>query len=212
MRKLRILIDQDGVLYDLYQPWYALHNKEYGHIHTLTKDVVTGWDIEQVCKDHNCPADMRKYYANKNIWSDGGVIEYSQDIIEVWDGMYDMAVLTVAVHPVSYAPKHIWLNEHYPQIDQIIMVNASIKPWVMADFLIDDGIHNHNGFQGISILFNQTWNQTNTTLPRAKDWIHVAQIVARGDKYIRYAEKKYGTVPYKKIQHILHQEIKNGDL
>jgi hypothetical protein len=97
-----------------------------------------------------------------------------------------------------------------------MMVTGKIKHWAVADFLIDDAIHNHMGFQGISILMNQPWNRSNHTLLRARDWQHVDAIINRAELYIDHYRElepdKHPLWAHKWIEQRLREEVNRGSL
>lgn len=212
-KDIRILIDMDSVICDFIDPWYGLHNAEYGHIHKMVKSEVYTWNTAQICKDHNCPADIYGYFNNPKVWTDGIVISNSVDITKQWLTVgYELGVITTASNAMSLTHKQEWLDKYFPHIRNVMMVNGHIKHWVMGDFLIDDAIHNHDGFEGISVLYDGAWNQ-GTDLPRARDWNHVEKIIARGVSLLCSSTFAYmKSNPHKVIQALLYDEIKAGKL
>lgn len=173
------------MLYDLHAIWYDNHNKEHSKYHILTKEDVTDWDTSKPCKTHNCPADIFNYLTEPKLWIDGDAISGSIETTKRWVKQnYELAVITRVSHPIATKPSWDWLRICFPHIPDIMMVTGDIKSWVMGDILIDDAIHNHQDFQGISILLDQPWNRANKTLIRAKDWNHIEAIVARAERYV----------------------------
>lgn len=161
-----------------------MHNKDHGKKHKLTKDTVSDWDVSKVCKENDCSADTYGYFKEENLWIAGDVIPGSIVTTKKWvlQG-HELGIITRVAHPVATKPSWDWINLWFPHIPDIMMVTGDIKYWVQADILIDDAIHNHKGFQGISILLDQRWNRQNNTLIRARDWNHVEAIVARAELY-----------------------------
>lgn len=203
---VRILIDQDSTIYDLSTPWYKLHNDDFGHIHTIHADVVYTWDTRQICRDNKCPADIYGYFNHPSVWSDGTVIENSQEVTRRWKlAGHELGIITTAANALSIPYKVQWLQQYFSHIENVMVIHkAHIKHWLEADFLIDDGIHNHKDFKGISILFNTAWNQE-SDLPRANDWNHVERIVSRGVVLLQKYTHKF-------TQLALVTEIKEGIL
>jgi len=213
---MRILIDQDGTIYDLYAPWYALHNKDYGHIHTMTRNNVDSWDTASICKKHNCPADIYGYLSESSVWSDGLPLADSIRVTrQLMQNGHDLGILTtVAKNAIFAMPiKHRWLKNHFPHIENVIMVDNHVKHWVHADVLIDDGLHNLQHFTGISVVYDQPWNRSDAILPRARNWNHVERIVSRADYLIRRQRSLHSEyVSYGEVQLILADEINAGKL
>lgn len=217
---MRILVDQDSVLYDLSTPWYDLHNQDYGHIHTITIDDVVGWDTSQVCKDNSCPSDIYSYFNNPSVWTYGNPIEDSQYVTKLWvDYGYTLGILTTAANTLSLPHKVEWLQLHFPHISNILLVyKTHIKHWVEGDILIDDGIHNLEKFTGISILYDQPWNRAEHRFPRARDWNHVQVIVSRIGYLLNIfnpvliKSKEHKWIEYNWIEHRIKHEIESGEL
>lgn len=210
---MRILVDQDGVLYDMNPVWFALHNAEYGHIHELTPDNVTDWYVGNHCKEYDCPAEIYKYFQENRVWTNGAVLDLdSINITRDWiERDIEVAVITTTPNQIAPNRKLSWLRQHYPHLRDVIITTAgSMKAWIDGDFLVDDRIDNHKGFQGISILYNTPYNQY-SDLPRARNWQHVQAIIERGiyllkDNTFLYFKEN----PHKIIQRILQQEIDGG--
>ncbi len=187
---MRILIDKDSVLYEMNALWFGRHNERYGYWHILTDEETVEWESGQRCKAANCPADIFEDFTDPKFWIDGKPIAGSVDITRQWvkDG-HEVGVITNAANSIAAKPSMDWLGIYYPHIENVILTSAGIKYWVVGDILIDDAIHNHIGFQGISIVYGQPWNKRNTKFIRARDWNHVNLIVARAERYIdHYAD------------------------
>jgi 5'(3')-deoxyribonucleotidase len=217
---MKILIDKDGVLYDLHVVWGAAHNKRHGKIHQLQTDDITDWDITLPCKGVNCPGanEMFDYLQQPKLWIDGETIPGSQDITRQWvrDG-HELVVITKLAGAVAAKPGLDWLEIFFPHIPDVMLVTGEIKHWAIADILIDDSERNHMGFQGISILMDQPWNRRNQTLIRARDWLHVEAIVNRAEAYINHytsvaSETAHELYAHKWIEGRLKLEVDAGEL
>ncbi len=212
---MNILIDKDGVLYDLHKIWYDKHNDEYAWKHTIRKEDITDWDTSKACTENKCPADIFSYLQEPQIWIDGDPIAGSIETTKQWvRNGHDLVVITALSSPLSAKPSWDWLRICFPHIPNIMMVTGSIKHWAVADILIDDAIHNHKGFQGISILMDQPWNRKDKSLPRAKDWKHLEQIVNRAELYIDHYQEltpdAHELYAHKWIEQRLKSEIDEG--
>lgn len=210
---MRILIDQDSTIYDLTTPWYALHNEEYGHIHDLKASDVYTWNTQQICDDNNCPADVYSYFSKVRCWTDGLPIQNSVSITKQWsDKGHELGILTTTPNTIAPNYKLNWLKEYFPHIKHAMIVNGYIKHWVQADFLIDDGKHNLEQFEGIGVLIDNPWNQ-GLDVPRARDWNHVQMIVAEGIRLLENNTFLYMKEnPHKIIERMLSTMIKDGIL
>lgn len=177
-QRYRIWIDQDSVIYDLGGVWYSAHNRDYPN-HDLQPEHINGWNTQAVCDAVGCEANIYSYFDRIETWRDGSLVEGCKDVIDLWylQNIADLGVLTTAANGMSMPYKLEWLNNNFPYIKSVVMVNTHLKHLIRGDILIDDGIHNLEKWQGISVLYSQPWNQDNTLLPRAKTWKDVDLMV-----------------------------------
>jgi 5'-nucleotidase len=202
MTKRRIILDKDSVVYDLSTVWYAEHNKDHPD-HDLRVEDVDVWNTAEVCKRNNCGADIYSYFKNPRVWTDGKIIGNSVKITTYWQKSYpelELGFLTTAANPLAAKLSWEWLDINFPHIKEKMIVNTHIKHWVTGDIMIDDAPHNLEHFTGISILYNQPWNQGDNGLLRADDWDHVDYLVRRSLKMLDQG------FAHKEIENILYLE------
>lgn len=214
---MRILIDMDDTLVKFSDRWYNKHNAEFGHIHELVFGA--GWEDGSRCKDANCDADIFKYFNDADLWSDGEPLPDSITVTQRWTNIgHELSIITKvpSKHIEAAQYKYIGLQKHFSHITPIFFVNEHTKHWIQADVLIDDGIHNHSGFTGISLLYDQPWNRNNTALPRIKNWQHADIVIERINTMISDYEMQavwsQRQPMLKWIQFRILQEIRAGDL
>jgi len=193
---IRILIDKDNTVYDLHGPWLSLYNAANPK-NQITKDMLTTWEMSY---------DIYKYLANPFVYSSGDVIENSIAVTQEWINTgYELAFVTAISHHNGATASLQWLNTMFPHIPNVIMIaGGHIKHWVQGDFLIDDGLHNHEQFEGISIVFDQPWNREANIL-RAYNWQQVEKIVERGVELLQ-------DYSHEIVQHVLQYEQTKGYL
>jgi len=176
----RILVDLDNTLYDLCTPWLYRYNRDYPH-HKITYKDILGWDTSQYVAPE-CGNKIFDYFLYEDVWINGDVLDpISIDVTKSWISFgYDVAICTTLSNSVSASWKLRWIDHYFPHIKERIVVTGHTKHWIQADFLIDDGPHNHKHFTGISILYDMPWNHNITNLPRATNWSEVNRMVIRG--------------------------------
>lgn len=205
MDNIRLLIDLDNTLYDLCTPWYLRYNQDYPH-HPITANDVLGWDTDQYVAPE-CGKKIYDYLIYEDVWTSGGILDLlSVDVTKLWLRLgYEVAVCTTAANSISASWKLQWVDKHFPHIKERIVITGHTKHWIDASVLIDDGIHNHKGFKGISILYDAPWNRDCINLPRAANWSEVHRLVMRSTDLL---EQGLG---YKDIQEHLLIETKELD-
>lgn len=190
---MRILIDMDGVLYDLQKEWLARYNKDYND-NLLNTDILT-WDMHKYVK---CGKRIYDYFDDPTIYRSGELIHNAYNVTKRWfDGGHELAIVTAYARDVGATEKARWLRKHFPHIKNVMIQRGHIKHWVHADLLIDDGYHNLEHFQGLGILFTQTHNVQHLELPnnikRAHNWLEIEELV---DNSISYWDNIHGDTSY----------------
>lgn len=204
---MRILIDMDGVVYDLSEIWFEQHNADFPE-HMLTIDQVTQWDTQQACNAVGCKSNIYSYFSNERTWTHGKRIAGSREFTRYLsvEG-YELGFLTTVPKNVPQAAgwKLKWAEDNFPHIPDIMIVNGHIKHWVKADILIDDAPHNLEHFEGVSILFDQPWNQHVDNYPRAKSWYEVYHMIHYTQDLLRNGYS------YVSAQHYLQLAVQEGE-
>lgn len=206
MGKIRILIDLDNTLYDLCTPWLLRYNNDYPH-HQITYKDILGWDTSQYVAPE-CGKKIYDYFQYEDVWINGDIIDpISIDITKLWLRLgYDIAICTTTANSISASWKLRWVDHYFPHITERIVTTGHTKHWVTADFLIDDGAHNHKHFDGISILYDMPWNRDVINLPRAANWSDVNRMVMRSIDMLANGSK------HKDAQNALIYETKELDI
>lgn len=178
---MRILIDQDSVLYDLCSVWYgqnSQYHKDFNH--WFSSEEQTDWDVTKFVVPE-CGSKIYDYFSNPELWNIGkpvaNSIEVTQKLVE--DG-HELVIVTTAATPESLAPKWNWLKEYFPHIKDVIICNGKQKHMIIGDILIDDAPHNLEGFIGIPILFTQPWNKSyedKNWFLRAYSWLDIYDVI-----------------------------------
>jgi 5'-nucleotidase len=189
--KPRVWIDLDSVIYDLHTPWLSQHNAEYPN-HILRIEDHKGWDAQKACNDVNCGANIYSYFNKPETWLNGKPIDNCVEVIERWqqEDIADIGILTTTPNALAAQLKLQWINQYLPTIKDVIIVNGHLKHLIVGDVLIDDGIHNLENFNGLKILYNQSWNQ-DSNFVRANNWTEVDMMVRTAIVIVNAVETFY---------------------
>lgn len=71
---------------------------------------------------------------------------------------------------MSFKSKYDWIKENFPFIPAKNFIFTGNKSAIGLDFLIDDGIHNCNDFQGIPLLYEAPYNGKEKKFYKVKNW------------------------------------------
>jgi len=170
---MKILIDIDNTLCDNMGAWLAIYNEESRD--TLVPEDIKTWDIESYLKP-----DYVKFFwevAYPSSFKNSNPFPKAKLVI---------TDLLVCHHEITYVTAGVceekmkWMfdwgfteGRHWLSPKNIII--AYNKANIIGNMLIDDGVHNLNGRNGI--LFDQPWNRNVTIFPRAKNWEEVEDLI-----------------------------------
>ena len=90
---------------------------------------------------------------------------------------YDIRVVTAYI-PESCQDKCEFIDTYYPWIGSKNVVFCNDKSIIKADYLIDDGPHNHESFTGTSIVFDYPYSRD--MMPNAyhvSNWLEILKIL-----------------------------------
>lgn len=167
---LRIAIDQDQVLADLNSKWLRVYNEEWND--NLCHHDITDWNISAFTKPQ-CGVKMYEIIERPGFYSDLDIIAGAGRGVRELKAMGCDITVVSASPMTAYTDKHIWLNKHFPEIDNIIF--AQDKSWISADVMIDDGTHNLETFNGYKLLYDMPYNKSEHRFARMKDWEEIVE-------------------------------------
>ena len=175
-----ILIDLDDTLTNFVPAWCNELNKK--HNTNVTENDVTDWEIakffpnltkEQVFEPINCTEFWDKVEPKQ------GAVEY---VKRLFDDGHEIYVCTATYYPNVATKYELIIKRYFPFIDWNHMIIARNKQMIMADYLIDDGIHNLIGGKYRGILFDSPHNRGRIAgeigLIRAMNWAEVYEIIS----------------------------------
>ena len=153
--KVILLIDQDDVLAEYIQEVTRVYNEKYGT--NITADMCNNWNLHQVF-GQNIETVMHDPEIFRNL-------KPTKDAVEVFSrlyfsGLFEIYIVTAA-QAGSVEAKHEWINNYFPFFPEEHIIICRKKFMVRGDFLLDDGMHNIDGFAkkgGTPVIFNRAHN------------------------------------------------------
>jgi 5'-nucleotidase len=139
-RKLRILVDLDGILTDCVPYWLKILNDRHGT--KVTVDDIDLWSLHKCGDLKTLTADQ--VYAPlsevgffRNMKPLDGAIE---NLKKLFDDGHEIIILSSPSSPVSAKEKLEWCAEHLPWLPaaSVALVNIQLKKLIGADVVIDD--------------------------------------------------------------------------
>lgn len=150
-----ILIDMDGVLANIHNKWLDMINNHHGTSYRY-KDI-TSWDIH-LCL--NLPESVYKFIDVPGFFEEAKPIEDSQKVLESLWQRYPCRIVSAASYSNNAVIEKVrWLKKYYPFIKNKEIIFTKDKSVIAGHYLIDDGHINLRDFPGVSVVFDQPWNQ-----------------------------------------------------
>ncbi|MEH7552869.1 5' nucleotidase, NT5C type [Bacillus altitudinis] len=175
MKRKVIAIDMDDVLADFLPAWVKAINQHDDP--TLKCENIKSWNISDYVNTKNDVFRHLTYDFFKGL----SVKKDSQKVVKNLCDLYEVYVVTTATaHPESLKAKLEWLQENFPFISHDHVVLCGNKKIIKADYMIDDGIHNLETFEGVGMVFDAPHNENDNRFLRVKNWLEIGQKL-RGD-------------------------------
>jgi 5'(3')-deoxyribonucleotidase len=173
-KRISIGIDMDSTLNNLNEAWIECYNKEYGDI--LTVKDVKEWEIHKFLKPE-CGKRIYEYLYSKDFFYNLDIQPHAKEVTE-WLSQYADLYIPTAYSYQTCLDKGRWQLKHLPHIpiENLIFINN--KSLLRLDYLLDDGLHNANGFNGKFVVFDNgyPYNQdAEDKFDRVYDWLDAQQ-------------------------------------
>lgn len=177
VRRLRILLDCDGILSDFCTACFRLIEQLTGDVHT--HEEVTHWDVfNSLGKGHLKPV-MKETAAQSGWCINFPVYAGVQDVVKRLEEIGEVVIVTspMSVPHWTYE-REIWLMKHFG-IPKGRIVNTEGKQYVTGDVFIDDADDNcvkwHAEYpDALTILWDAPYNRnvdlSATGIRRVKTW------------------------------------------
>lgn len=170
MKKLKISLDQDGVLADLTKQIVSHLNRYHGE--NLTPEDINQWSIHKCCEKTDAK-NVYKYFNEPGFFRHLEPIGTCQQFVTklIEDG-HDVCIVTACEE--GHACKREWLKNHIPALDQNNIIFTHRKDRVFANVFVDDRIENLEKFKAAwpgetAICFEQPYNNDWMGF-KANDW------------------------------------------
>lgn len=190
MRKLKIILDCDGVLADTIKKVLHLYNNEYNL--NFKKEDIVAWDMTKIQKPGT---SLTKYFNQRGFFRDLDPMEDAQKYVKklLEDG-HEVFVATAS--PLEgLEDKLLWLRENFGFIPESNIVFIQRKDLLYGDIILDDALHNLENSQcEFKVVFDQPWNRDRREFLRVRNWEQFYKLVyfiAMGSRYIE-RRKIYG--------------------
>jgi 5'-nucleotidase len=170
-----VAVDVDGVIADLQSELLLRYNEDYND--SLKLEDITAWDFVNFVKPE-CGANVYRYFDAPDLYDYVSPLEGAVRGVTLLQMNHRVVFVTTATDGSAGAKKR-WLKDFDLLTDDKNYVECQDKSLILADVLIDDGVHNLRGFKGDRIIYNQPWNAGESVQNsfRAHGWIDVVDLV-----------------------------------
>lgn len=165
---MKIGVDLDDVCNNLVSAWLEKYNEDYDD-NVKIEDIKT-WCIYEYVK---CGKDIFKYLNDGKLYKSLSIKDNAANIIEKLCKDNDVYIVTANYNYGKEVcdDKINFIRKYLPFIDINNVIFTSHKYLLDLDVLIDDGLHNFEGFKGIKVVFDRPWNQlSNNCHNRMMKW------------------------------------------
>lgn len=183
MKKKRIAIDVDWVMAKLLHKWLEYYNILFDE--ELTTEDILEWSIVDFVKPE-AEEVMLNILNLPDFYRDLAIRSTAAESIKELDKYYEILIVTDYFTKESFKAKYDWLREYLPFIKRENLVFTGNKSLILADYLIDDGVHNLETFKGIGILYDAPYNRDETRFKRVHSWGEIT------DYFVDLYKKEHG--------------------
>lgn len=162
-----IAIDLDSTLNNLIQMWLQWYNRDSGE--RISSYHIKSW---QVHKYVPCGTNIYSYLNNPALYEACIPQPYSIEVTKELSRRHELVIVS-AISKNTYDVKKEWCNKHFPHIKHFVGTHS--KQFI-GDVLIDDGIHNLETYKGLTICYNQPYNQDWGGV-RVYNWQEVLELI-----------------------------------
>ena len=171
-KKLRLIVDMDGVLADVYEQFIQFEFRESGLL--MKKSEVHGTDEILAFPNGNIHVHERGFFRTIP------VISGATESLEKLNKSYEVFIVSSAMEfPNCLEEKYYWLKEHFPFLSWKQIVLCGSKEVVQGNIMIDDHFKNLDSFTGRTLLFDQPHNQNSNdhSHERVCNWDEIIQLL-----------------------------------
>lgn len=139
MRPLRIGLDMDGVIADIYPFWLYLLNRY--HKEGLQAKDITDWNVHNFCKNAT-PPEVYRFLEQRGFFRFLEPMKNACEIIDLWiNEGHDVSIITTCQR--GQEDKRDWLEDHIQNFKKLNLyfVNGN-KQRIHCDIFVDDSVSN----------------------------------------------------------------------
>ena len=165
MRKIKVAIDLDGVIWDLVTPWVDTYNDIYKD--DVKKDELITYNISLYCNKAT-ELELKNILGKKNFWRKVTPFKESIQYLGLLNNEYDLYVATATSHITAFdkIDRFLYLFP-YIKKEQIICIHN--KQLLNVDWMVDDCAENLYGGNFNKILIDASYNRQCNDFVRAEN-------------------------------------------
>jgi len=168
--KIRIGVDLDSTLNNLEEVWLERYNQDYND--KLTVNDMIDWDPTKYVKPE-CGKKIFDYFREPGFFRNLDIKPGAKDVMHFLWKHFEVYIVSSS-HPKVVGDKWDWIEEHLPFIPYKNFVPLQEKELFKMNYLIDDGPHNFEKFDGTAILFDMPHNRhVMNRYIRVNHWLQV---------------------------------------
>jgi 5'(3')-deoxyribonucleotidase len=195
-KKLKFLIDVDGPLCEIHDPWLAEYNEDFED--TLTVADIHGWNIEDIVKPA-CGTQIFKYLNRKSVYEKAQVSPGALEAVSALSQLGDVYYLTAGL----FSPKFEWLDAKgflsIPGLSAKSIIVCEDKSMIEGDVIVDDRVANMLGVRRLRIIYSKPWNfrPWHPNIPmsyRIDSWSHIMPKIISNVVLLNGSNVKYESV------------------
>jgi 5'-nucleotidase len=171
IEKQTIGIDLDDTLNNLVDVWLEHYCKDYDD--DIKKEDIHSWDITSYVK-LEAKSSFFNYLSQPDFFKLLGIQPYAQEVIKWLSEYFNLYIVTAYYH-LACKDKAEYIIKNFPSINPKNIIFCNDKGLINTDYLIDDGKHNLEAFNGIGLLYDKPWNRDYTTDLRFTDWLEIKE-------------------------------------
>ena len=156
---MRIAVDLDSTLSSFIDAWLKWYNEEYGTV--VVPEDITNWGIHEHVPHGTAIYD---FFDSVMSW-----LQHNN---------HDVYIVSSVVRDEHYGEKKLWVRKHLPFFDMRRFIACSSKEVVLADVMLDDGLHNLDNFEGMyGVVYDQPWNRSSNHYTRVHSWLEFKRYI-----------------------------------
>jgi 5'(3')-deoxyribonucleotidase len=166
--KKRIALDMDEVIVDIYSRFISLYEERYQI--KPNPEEYAGRKFYELKGAGN----FRDFLHEPGFFADLPIFEGAAEVVHWLHIHFDLFIVTAAQEfPNSLKDKYVWLQKYLPFISWKQYVFCGDKSMILADYMIDDHVHNLATFKGVGLLFSAPHNIHENGFIRLENWTAV---------------------------------------